>query len=112
MIVREGHVGMDPVKLTAIQEWKPPSSMKGVWSFIEFCNFYQKFIPDFSTITWPLHDLIKKGAKWDWITEYDTAFKNLQATFTKGPVITLSNTTKPFTVMTDASLTATEAVLM
>ena len=30
MIVREGHVGMDPVKLAAIQEWKPPSSVKGV----------------------------------------------------------------------------------
>ena len=30
MIVKEGHVGMDLVKLTAIQEWKPPSSVKGV----------------------------------------------------------------------------------
>ena len=30
IIVREGHVRMDPVKLTVIQEWKPPSSVKGV----------------------------------------------------------------------------------
>ena len=30
MIVKEGHVGMVPVKLAAIQEWKPPSSVKGV----------------------------------------------------------------------------------
>ena len=30
MIVREGHVKMDPVKLTIIQEWKPPSFLKGV----------------------------------------------------------------------------------
>ena len=36
----------------------------------------------------------------------------MQATFTKGPVLTLPNTTKPFTVMTNASLTATRAVLM
>ena len=112
MIIKEGHVGMDPVKLTAIQEWKPPSSVKRVWLFIGFCNFYQKFIPDFSTITQPLHDLTKKGAKWDWTTECDTAFKKLQATFTKGPVLTLPNTTKPFTIITDASLTATGAVLM
>ena len=40
MIIREGHVGMDPVKLAAIQEWKPPSFVKGVWSFIGFCSFY------------------------------------------------------------------------
>ena len=40
MIVKEGHMGMDLVKLAAIQEWKPPSSVKGVQSFIGFCNFY------------------------------------------------------------------------
>ena len=49
MIIKEGHVRMDPVKLATIQEWKPPSSVKGVQSFIGFCNFYQKFILDFST---------------------------------------------------------------
>ena len=86
--------------------------MKRVWSFIGFCNFYRKFIPDFSTIAQLLHDLTKKGAKWDWTTECDTAFKNLQATFTKEPVLTLPNTTKPFTIMTNVSLTATRAVLM
>ena len=112
MIVKEGHIGMDPVKLTAIQEWKPPSSMKGVWSFIGFCNFYWKFITDFSTIAWPLHNLTKKGAKCDWAMECNTTFKTLQATFTQGPVLTLPDTTKPFMVMTDASLTATGAVLM
>ena len=40
MIVRKGHVGMDPVKPAAIQEWKSPNSMKEVWLFIGFCNFY------------------------------------------------------------------------
>ena len=30
MIVKKGHVRMDPLKLTTIQEWKPPSSVKGV----------------------------------------------------------------------------------
>ena len=30
MIIKEGHVGIDPVKLAAIQEWKPPSSIKEV----------------------------------------------------------------------------------
>ena len=112
MIVKEGHVGMDPVKLTTIQEWKPPSSVKGVRLFIGFCNFYWKFIPDFSTIAWPLHDLTKKGAKWDWTTECDITFKTLKATFTQGPVLALPDTIKPFTVMTDAFLTATGAVLM
>ena len=112
MIVKEGHVGMDLVKLAAIQEWKPPSSVKGVWLFIGFCNFYQKFIPNFSTIAQPLHNLTKKGAKWDWTTECNATFKILKATFIQGPVLALPDTTKPFMVMTDASLIATGAVLM
>ena len=112
MIIKEGHVGMDLVKLAAIQEWKPPSSVKGVWLFIGFCNFYRKFIPNFSTIARPLHNLIKKGAKWDWTTECNTAFKTLKVTFIQGSVLILPNTTKPFTVMANTSLTATGAVLM
>ena len=112
MIIKEGHVGMDLVKLAAIQEWKPPSSVKEVQSFIGFCNFYWKFIPDFSTIAQPLHDLTKKGAKWDWTTECNTAFKTLKVTFIQGSVLILPNTTKLFTVMANTSLTATGAVLM
>ena len=77
MIVKEGHVRIDPIKLAAIKEWKPPSLGKGVWSFIGFCNFYQKFIPDFSTIAQSLLNLTKKGAKWDWTTECNTIFKTL-----------------------------------
>ena len=30
MIIKEGHIRMDPVKLAAIQEWKSPISVKGV----------------------------------------------------------------------------------
>ena len=112
MIIKERHVRMDPVKLTTIQEWKPPSSVKGVRSFIGFCNFYWKFIPDFSTIAQPLHDLTKKGANGTGQQKCNTAFKTLWVTFTQGPVLTLSDTTKPFTVMTGVSLTATGVVLM
>ena len=36
----------------------------------------------------------------------------MKATFTQGPVLALPDTTKPFMVITDTSLTATGAVLM
>jgi hypothetical protein len=40
MVIKEGHVAMDPTKLTAIGKWQSPNSVKGVRSFIGFCNFY------------------------------------------------------------------------
>ena len=51
LVVKDGKVCMDPTKLAAIKNWEPPTLVKQVRSFIGFCNLYQKFIPNFSTLT-------------------------------------------------------------
>ena len=66
MIIRQGEVRMDEKKLDAIKEWKPPTSVKGIWSFTGFANFYRKFIPNFSNIVAPLNLLTRKGKPWVW----------------------------------------------
>ena len=50
LIVKDEEVLMDPTKLKAMEQWEPPTSVKAVRSFIRFCNFYQKFIPNFSVL--------------------------------------------------------------
>ena len=40
LVVHNGEVLMDPTKLKVVKEWKPPTSVKAVRSFIGFCNFY------------------------------------------------------------------------
>ena len=54
MIIGQGLIRMDPVKLAAIRDWHPPSSVKGVRSFLGFANFYRKFIPNYSNIVTPI----------------------------------------------------------
>ena len=54
MIIGQGLIRMDPVKLAAIRDWHPPSSVKGVRSFLGFVNFYRKFIPNYSNIVTPI----------------------------------------------------------
>ena len=66
LIIGNGLVKMDPVKLSAIDTWKPPTSVKGVCSFLGFANFYRKFIPDYSNIVNPLTFLTKKDQPWIW----------------------------------------------
>ena len=103
---------MDLVKLKAIWEWSPLANIKAIWSFLEFCNFYQKFIPSFSDIAHPLLDLTKQSNPWTWGPDQETAFCNLQNTFIRQLVLAFPDTSKLFILMMDASLTASGAVLM
>ena len=61
MIIGQGLVHMDPVKLSAIKEWHPPSFVKGVCSFLGFTNFYRKFIPNYSNMVIQHHSPYSKG---------------------------------------------------
>lgn len=63
--VREG-IQMDPEKIRAIQEWKAPTSVRGVQAFLGFANYYRKFIRNFSGIVAPLIRLTKKDAPFLW----------------------------------------------
>lgn len=42
LIVSEGQVSMDPVKLQAVQDWPTPTSRKEVQRFLGFANFLQE----------------------------------------------------------------------
>ena len=112
LIVRNGEVLMDPTKLRAMEQWEPPKSVKAVRSFIGFCNFHRKFIPNFSTLTQPLHNLTEKGVIFLWGKEQDNAFVKLKEMFLSAPVIKMPDIAKPFFIMTDTSLMASGGVLM
>jgi len=51
---------MDEEKIRTIKEWKEPTNVKGIQSFLGFANFYRRFIRDYSKITTPLSSLTRK----------------------------------------------------
>ena len=59
--VRNREVQIEEEKVKVIKEWKTPTKVKDVKSFLGFVNFYQQFIKDFSHITIPLNWLKGKG---------------------------------------------------
>jgi len=81
LIVGEGQISMDPVKLVAINNWEPPRSVSAVYSFMGFCNFYWKFIPNFSNIVQPLLSLMKKNMAWQWLPNHASSFQTLKEAF-------------------------------
>jgi len=67
--VGKGQVKMEQEKIKAVKEWKTPTKIKDVESFLGFANFYQRFIHNFSHnfshTAKPLNEL--KGKKeWKW----------------------------------------------
>ena len=112
MIIGQGKVKMDPKKLDAIWSWNPPTSIKAIWFFTGFTNFYQKFIPNFSNIVAPLNLLTRKNEPWVWTRLQQNAFETLKQIFSSAPVLLIPDVTHPFTVMTDSSLLTTGAILM
>ena len=112
MIVGRGCIRMDPAKLSAIKAWPPPKTVKAARALLGFCNFYHKFIPNFSNVVAPLTALTRKNVAWTWGSDHQSAFSTLLSLFQTAPVLHLPDVGRPFIVMTDASLIASGGVLM
>src|SRR5258708_13739381 len=50
MIIGQGKVEMDPVKVEGIVKWPIPAMVKDIHNFLGFCNFYRSFIANFSAV--------------------------------------------------------------
>ena len=112
MIVGRGCICMDPAKLSAIAAWPPPKTVKAVHALLGFCNFYRKFIPNFSNLVAPLTALTHKNVAWTWGSAHQSAFSNLLSLFQTAPILHLPDVNRPFVVMTDTSLIASGGILM
>ena len=112
MIIGQGLICMDPVKLAAIRDWHPPSSVKGVCSFLGFVNFYRKFITNYSNNVSPIVLLTRKDHPWSWTEPQQNTFDSLRTIFLSTPVLCIPDVSRPFSLMTDASLLAAGTVLM
>jgi hypothetical protein len=47
-------------------DWKPPTSVHQIRSFLGLARYYRRFIPDFSRVAKPMTELLKKGVKFVW----------------------------------------------
>jgi hypothetical protein len=113
-IVSGTGVWMAASRSQCIQDWKAPKSQKEVQIFIGFCNFYRRFIRNFSAIAKPITDTLKgDGKNFSWGPIQQTAFLKLKILFHEDntPIMRHFDVDLPAIVETDSSDFALEAVL-
>lgn len=94
---------MDPAKVDTILNWPTLRNVKDVQSFLEFANFYRRFIYGFSRLATPLTELTRKSAKFIWDEKCEEAFSTLKKAFTSQPILSHFDPDRKTVVETDAS---------
>ncbi|RYE18910.1 MAG: hypothetical protein EOP45_13400, partial [Sphingobacteriaceae bacterium] len=104
-------VNMLPDRVQVINDWKAPTDVKSIQSFLGFCNFYCSFIKDYSKIAIPLTNLTKKTVEFKWDNLAQQAFDTLKSKFLTADIMRHFDPTRHIVLETDASDFAIGAVL-
>ena len=102
-IISTNGIETDPEKTAVIDQWEPPKSVKGVQSFLGFCNFYRRFIKDYGRIARPLNRLTRIDQPFVFDTSCKQAFKELKRRLVAAPLLCHFNHALLSRLETDAS---------
>ncbi len=110
-IVGNGGIRMSPSKVDTIHKWPIPQSVTDVRSFLGMCNYYRKFVRNYSIIAKPLFELLRNNTTFKWSTDTQNAFDTLKRCMSAEPVLVLPDHNKEWYVFTDASGYGIDGVL-
>lgn len=111
-ILDQEGVRPDDEKIQPILRYPAPKTTKEVRRLLGMVGWYRRFIRDFSSITAPISQLLRKEkTKFEWTEEAEIAFQNVKAALVTAPVLTMPDYTQPFLLQTDASDVGIGAVL-
>ncbi|KAF8753893.1 hypothetical protein RHS01_06639, partial [Rhizoctonia solani] len=111
IVISPAGFSMDQKKIKAVTSWPTPKTVKQVQAFLGFVNYLRRFIPNFSLVARPLHNLTRKETPWSWGNQEEEAFQELKSLVTKSPVLIHSKPKLPYYLETDASGVAMGAIL-
>ena len=94
--ISENGITSDPTKLDSILKWPAPQMVMQVKGFLGFCNFYHKFIPQYSEMVELLNQLSRKDVPWHWGIAQKCAFEQVKMAFKDHIILSVPNLSKLF----------------
>ena len=104
-------IEVNKAKIEAIEKLPPPSSVKGIRSFLGHAGFYRRFIKDFSHIAKSLSNLLAQGTSFQFDAQCIRAFSVLKDKLVSAPIVLAPDWAFLVELMCDASDYAIGAVL-
>ena len=102
-IVGTEGIETDPEKTSIIDNWEPPRTVKGIQSFLGFCNFYRRFIKDYRRVAKPLLRLVRKETPFVFDSTCLQAFRELKRRLVSTLLLVYHDPVRPQRMETDAS---------
>ena len=102
---------VDQAKVFVTKTLLPPTTIKGIRSFLRHAGFYRRFISNFSKISRLLCRLLEKDENFDFDESCRSAFEEIKSRLVTTPVMITLDWNKEFEIMCDANNYAMGAVL-
>ena len=99
-------------KVKAIREMPDPESKEDLMRIMGMLNYLCQFIPNMSSISAPLRQLLKKDVEWVWNKEHEKSLNLLKTLITTEPVLKFFSPDKATVIQCDASSKALGACLL
>ena len=96
----------DPEKIESIVSFLEPKPPKAVRRFLGIASWYRRFIKNFSMVTAPLNNLVKKlpkGRQFEFTDEARSACIQIKELLVSAPILSVPKFDRAFLISTDAS---------
>lgn len=111
-IISGNGVRADPDKIKAICEMPAPQNKQDLQRILGVLNYVGKFLPNFSTDTTIIRELLKKNSVFKWEPEHENCLQKIKEKLTKAPILQYYDVRKPVTISVDSSMSGTGAVIL
>ena len=87
-IVSVEGIRVDPIKIEAVVNWKPPRNVTKVRSFLGLARYYRRSMKGISDVASLLTKLLKQGVKFEWTDKCHNSFEQLKEMLVEAPILT------------------------
>lgn len=102
ILSKEG-IEVDSSKADALRTFPIPKTQRDIRSYLGLCNYYRRFVQNFSKIATPLNRLLQKDTKFEWTEQCQNAFETLKNALITSVMLSYPDMNSRFILTTDAS---------